>query len=194
MKKLTRFFRYVVVPAFVAIVVVQFTPLMDTSEAGERGTLNWREMVARELPVLGHRNWIVVADSAYPAQSRAGIVTIYVGGQQLAAVQETLRMIDEAKHVQAVAYIDEELASVPEEDAPGVVRYRKQLDSLLKGRTVKPEPHEQIIAKLDEVAKTFRVLIIKTDCTLPYTSVFIELDCGYWGPEQEQRLRARIGQ
>jgi hypothetical protein len=25
---------------------------------------------------------------------------------------------------------------------------------------------------------------------LPYTSVFIQLDCGYWSAEAEQRLRA----
>jgi hypothetical protein len=36
------------------------------------------------------------------------------------------------------------------------------------------------------------VLILKTDLTLPYTSVFIELDCGYWGPEKEQALRAMM--
>jgi len=32
--------------------------------------------------------------------------------------------------------------------------------------------HEQIISRLDEAGQTFRVLIIKTDMTLPYTSVF----------------------
>jgi hypothetical protein len=25
--------------------------------------------------------------------------------------------------------------------------------------------------------------------TIPYTSVFFELDCGYWNAEAEQRLR-----
>jgi hypothetical protein len=32
-------------------------------------------------------------------------------------------------------------------------------------------------------------LIVKTDMTIPYTSVFFELDCGYWNAEAEQRLR-----
>jgi hypothetical protein len=31
-----------------------------------------------------------------------------------------------------------------------------------------------------------------TNLTLPYTSVFLELDCGYWSPEAEQRLRDAI--
>ena len=50
-------------------------------------------------------------------------------------------------------------------------------------------PHEQIIHKLDQAAEMFRVLILKTDGTIPYTSVFFELDCGYWNADAEQRLR-----
>jgi hypothetical protein len=34
--------------------------------------------------------------------------------------------------------------------------------------------------------------VLKTNMTLPYTSVFIELDCGYWSPEAEARLRAAM--
>jgi len=33
------------------------------------------------------------------------------------------------------------------------------------------------------------VLVIKTPLALPYTSVFVQLDCGYWTPEAEQQLR-----
>jgi len=33
------------------------------------------------------------------------------------------------------------------------------------------------------------VLVIKTDMTIPYTSVFFELDCGYWDSDAEKRLR-----
>ena len=53
-------------------------------------------------------------------------------------------------------------------------------------------PHEQIIHKLDQSAQVFRILIIKTDMTIPYTSVFFELDCGYWNADAEQRLREAI--
>jgi hypothetical protein len=28
---------------------------------------------------------------------------------------------------------------------------------------------------------------------LPYTSVFLQLDCGYWSPEAEKRLRTTMG-
>ena len=40
-------------------------------------------------PVMGHRNWVVVADLAYPAQSRAGIETIATGVANLVGLQES---------------------------------------------------------------------------------------------------------
>jgi hypothetical protein len=57
------------------------------------------------------------------------------------------------------------------------------------GSSAKELPHEEIIAKLDQTAQVFRVLVIKTELTIPYTSMFFELDCCYWTPEAEQRLR-----
>lgn len=153
---------------------------------------SWRHKLASELPVLGHRNWIVVADSAYPAQSRAGIETVYTGGNQIEVVQAALRAVDESRHVRANVYLDAELEHVSEQDAPGIDAYRKALKALLGQRNVKAIPHEELIAKLDEAAKTFNVLILKTDLALPYTSVFLELDCGYWSAEEEQNLRAAI--
>ena len=41
-------------------------------------------------------------------------------------------------------------------------------------------------------SKTFRVLIIKTTLTIPYTSVFLQLDCAYWSAAAESRLRAKM--
>ena len=144
------------------------------------------------LPLLGHRNWIVVADSAYPWQSRPGIQTVYIHHDHVEVVEAVLGAVDASKHLRGIVHIDAELRYVPEEDAPGVEAYRKRLAGLLKKQPVKAMPHEEVIAKLDEAAKTFRVLIIKTKMAIPYTSVFIQLDCGYWGAEQEKRLREAI--
>ena len=152
----------------------------------------WQQRLATDLNVLGHRNWVVVADRAYPAQSRAGIETIYVGGDQLSAVRQVLAAVDKAPHVRAIVYHDAELDSVPEKHAQGIGKYRDALGKLLEGRPTRELAHEKIIGELDEAAKTFRVLIIKTDMTLPYTSVFLQLDCGYWSAEAEQALRAAI--
>ena len=47
------------------------------------------------------------------------------------------------------------------------------------------QQHVEIIAKLDESAKLFRILILKTLLTIIYTSIFIQSDCGYWTSESE---------
>ncbi|MCU0782363.1 MAG: hypothetical protein MUF04_14880, partial [Akkermansiaceae bacterium] len=39
----------------------------------------WEALLASELPRLGHRNFIVIADSAYPLQSAPGIRTVATG-------------------------------------------------------------------------------------------------------------------
>ena len=149
----------------------------------------WELQLKALLPLFGHRNWIVVADSAYPAQSRAGIDTIVSGGGQIEVARGVLDAIAASKHVRANIYLDQELQFVGESDAPGVSRYRTQLTEMLKTENKTTLPHEQIIAKLDQTAQIFRVLIIKTDLRIPYTSIFFELDCGYWSSEAEQRLR-----
>ena len=155
------------------------------------GTANsdWKQQLHQLLPLYGHRNWIVIADSAYPAQSRAGIDTIVSGASQIEVARTVSDAIAASKHVRANMYLDQELQFVAEADAPGVSRYRTQLAKLLKFAKTTTLPHEQIIARLDQTAQLFRVLIIKTGLTIPYTSIFFELDCGYWSVEAEQRLR-----
>jgi len=154
----------------------------------------WRDKLTQNLSVMGHRNWVVVADSAYPAQNRPGIETIATGEDQLKTVKAVLRAVDEATHVRPIIYLDRELQSVSEADAPGINVYRGRLQLLLLNRVVRTMPHEELIARLDEGAKVFRILILKTDMTLPYTSVFFELDCGYWSAEAEKRLRDKMSQ
>jgi D-ribose pyranose/furanose isomerase RbsD len=155
-------------------------------------TSDWKTQLSDILPLFGHRNWIVVADSAYPAQSKPGIVTIVSGAEQLYVVQHVLDAVTACSHVRANVYADRELAFVPEIDAPGIEDYRKQLDAILHGTRVEYISHDKIIAKLDQSAEVFSILLIKTEMTIPYTSVFFELDCGYWNADAEQRLRQLI--
>jgi hypothetical protein len=153
---------------------------------------DWEEILKDRLQLYGHRNWLVVADSAYPAQSRQGIETIVADEQQTTAVGRTLGILRACMHLKATVYMDEELRFVPEEDAPGISSYREELASLLRGFDVFALPHEQIISRLDRVADKFRVLVVKTNMRIPYTSVFFELECGYWNTLAEKRLRAAM--
>lgn len=52
--------------------------------------------------------------------------------------------------------------------------------------------HEDIIRELDNSAKVFDVLIIKTYLTIPYTSVFFQFGYGYWNAEAENNLRTNL--
>jgi hypothetical protein len=154
--------------------------------------MDWRARVTEELPLLGHRNWIAVVDSAYPLQTSAGIETIETNADQLDVVRAVLDQVAKAKHVRPVIFKDAELKLVPESDAKGVTAYREALTFLLGKTDVQSLPHEQIISKLDEAGKTFHILVLKTTLTIPYTSVFIRLDCGYWTDEAEKRLREKM--
>ncbi len=149
----------------------------------------WQTRLEAELPEFGHRNWIVVADSAYPEQSAAGIETIATGQGQLEVLDTVLTAIEEASHVRAIVLVDAELDYVNETDAPGITAYRKALKQRLEGQNTQVLPHEETIAKLDEAAQMMNILLLKTDMVLPYTSVFLQLDCGYWTAEKEAKLR-----
>ncbi len=153
---------------------------------------DWRKTVAERTPLYGHRNWIAVVDSAYPAQSQGGIETIVADADQAEVVGAVLQALSASRHVRPVVYTDAELAFVDEDDAPGVTAYRRQLAAVLGDNAATGLIHEQIIQRLDEAGQTFRILIVKTDMTIPYTSVFFQLDCKYWSAEAEQRLRARM--
>lgn len=163
-----------------------------------RPSPTWLTRLNQELPLLGHRNWIAVVDSAYPLQTSEGIETLTTDADQLEVVRTVLHRIARTPHLRPVVFTDAELKAVPETDAPGVTVYRNELIHFLdQFDDVKAEvqslPHEEIISKLDEAGQKFHVLVLKTRMTIPYTSLFIRLDCGYWTEEQEQRLRERMG-
>jgi len=153
----------------------------------------WVELLEQRLPLYGHRNWIVVADSAYPAQSRQGIETVYTGAGQLEVVDAVVHVATTFRHVKPSVMTDEELDFVEEKDAPGISEYRLRLAALLQPEYQRRVlPHEQIIAKLDSAAAMFKVLVLKTTLAIPYTSVFFELDCKYWTADAESRLRQTL--
>lgn len=150
---------------------------------------SWESHLARMMPLFGHRNWIVVADAAYPTQSNPGIETLFTGCDHAEVLDRVLATIAASSHVRATIYLDAELQLVPEEDAPGVSAVRSEITGHLAAKDTRSLAHEQIITRLDEAGKLFRILIFKSTLRIPYTSVFLELDCGYWGEDAEKRLR-----
>lgn len=152
----------------------------------------WKELVDQTMPLLGHRNWILIVDSAYPLQSSTGVETIETDADQMDVVRYVLGSINHSIHVRPVITMDAELPFVRDDDAPGASTYREEIGDLLHGYAVGSLPHEKVIANIDEASRQFHVLVLKTRMAIPYTSVFIRLDCKYWSAEAEMRLRSRM--
>ena len=152
----------------------------------------WMDTLNGYLPALGHRNWIVIADSAFPLQISPGIETIVTGEDHFAVLDKVLKAVDAAKHIRPKIWLDKELGFVTEDLAPGADEARRRLDEALKGRDAKPVLHADLIARLDEVGKTFKIVMVKTTLAVPYTTVFLELDCGYWPADNEAKMREKM--
>ena len=159
------------------------------SASSQSANSNWKEELNNQIKLHGHRNWILVVDAAYPYQSNQAIKTIVTGAEHLDVVEEVLEAVENASHVFPEVYLDKELDYVPNKEARGINGYRRKLERLLKGEKLEKVLHEEMIARIDEAAETFHILVLKTNFTLPYTSVFINLNCGYWNTEQEEKLR-----
>jgi hypothetical protein len=181
--------------ALAAVLVLLGTLIMGCSDGQDQGQTRpegWEARFERELPALGHRNWIVVADAAFPLQISPGMEVVVSNGDHFAVLEKVLDALGRSRHVAPHVYLDKELDFVPEELAPGIEACRRRLKERLAVYDVKPVLHEELIARMGQVARTFRILMIKTNLTLPYTTVFLELDCSYWGPEAEAKMREKM--
>lgn len=150
---------------------------------------NWEDILTKNIELMGHRNWIVVADSAYPQQSNPGITTIVSDDDHITTIKKVNSLITKQSHITPTIYLDSEIDFVAEVDSPGISVFRDSLSNILIGNTSQKMVHDDIISKLDKASDLFNVIIIKTDFTIPYTTVFYYLDCKYWNNSAEQRLR-----
>ena len=143
----------------------------------------WKKEFEQLLPKLGHRNWILVVDKAFPLQSAPGIVTINTGEPMRPVLGEL---------VQPVYYTDLELNSLSDDLCPGAEQARTEIFQALQDAQVNTILHEEVFSKIDTASKLFTTVVLKTESTIPYSSVFIELDCGYWSAAAEKALRTKM--
>jgi len=171
--------------AFIVAVILA-APAQTTAQS------DWKTRVAQTMPLMGHRNWILIVDSAYPLQSSPGVETIETNASQLDVLRSVLGTINGSIHVRPLIFMDKELPFVPDDDAPGASAYREQVQKILADYTIESMLHERVINQIDETSKEFHVLVLKTTMTVPYSSIFIRLDCKYWSADAEKRMRARM--
>jgi hypothetical protein len=153
----------------------------------------WHDQLTRALPLMGRRNWIVVGEPAFPLVNATGIEVVTTDMSQTDLLSAVLDMLSRARHLRPMFYTDAELPYVAETDANGIGSYRAQLATLLKGGgPVTSLPHDQLMTDLVDVSRGYQVLVLKSTTMLPYSSVFIELDSGYWSADAEKRLRSAM--
>ena len=107
--------------------------MMGGAAIAQQCRLGRQSKLDQMMPLLGHRNWIMIVDSAYPLQSSAGVETIETNTDQMEVIRKVLSAIDRSIQVRPIVYMDAELPFVPEKDAPGVTAYRKGIQEHFEG-------------------------------------------------------------
>jgi hypothetical protein len=91
-------------------------------------------------------------------------------------------------------YLPRELRAVENDFAPGIDELRKQLRASLHGHEATELEQQSLLTLMEDANRSFDVLVIRTQTSLPYSSVFLELRPGYWDADSESRLRERLEQ
>lgn len=152
----------------------------------------WKAAVANQASQLGYRNWIVVSEASFPAQNRSGIRQVTANVEIPEVVDYVLASLEQTQHVRPQIYLTRELRSVENDFAPGIDLHRKRITGALHGHEFTELDQQSLLTLLGDANRSFDVLVIRTASALPYTSVFMELQPGYWDAESETRLRERI--
>ena len=96
---------------------------------------NWEEIPKNRLELYGHRNWLVVADSAYPAQSKAGIETIVADADQTTVLERVKTILGACKHVMPTVYTDRKLTFSAKKLRRESLPTNSAIDSMVMRRT-----------------------------------------------------------
>lgn len=150
---------------------------------------NWKKQLNLQVPLLGHRNWILVVDKAFPAQNGAGIVTINTGEPLLPVLQYTLDQINSSTHVKPLIFTDKELNYITATQVPEIEKFKTKLFEIIPREGVQTMLHDSVFVKIAKASELFRIIVLKTEQVIPYSSVFLQLDCKYWPAEDERLLR-----
>lgn len=153
-------------------------------------SMTWQDKVAEAGKSFGHRNWIVVGDAAMPVSSSPGYEVVLAEEPLPDVLAFVLKSL--GNQVKPIAWLDAELELVEEPAAKGAEAAKKAIAAGLQGVETRTAPHDEILARLDQTSRAFKVLMVKSTLQVPYTSVFLELDCGYWCADREAALRRRM--
>jgi hypothetical protein len=165
---------------------------MSAGCAHFRSQNSWHAAVDRQAAQLGYRNWIVIAEASYPAQNRTGLRQVVADVEIPEALDYVLRALERTESLRPRVYLTRELRSVENDFAPGIDDMRKRINEALHGHEAAELEQQSLMTLLEDTGRSFDVLVIRTRSAMPYASVFLELQPGYWDEASESRLRDRI--
>jgi L-fucose mutarotase/ribose pyranase (RbsD/FucU family) len=154
----------------------------------------WQTAVERQAGQLGYRNWIVIAEASFPAHSRPGIRQVNSSVSIPETLDYVLNVLEQTENLRPKVYVPRELRSVENDFAPGIDELRKSIKSSTRGHELTELDQQSLLTLVEDANRSFDVLVIRTPTALPYSSIFIELQPGYWDAVSENRLRERIRQ
>lgn len=153
---------------------------------------DWRTSVDKEVSQLGYRNWIIVAEASFPAHNKPGLRQINTEAEVPEVVDFVLNSLEEKQYVRPQIYLTREIRAVENDFAPGIEDLRQRIKRSLHAYEPTELEQQSLITLIESANQRFDVLVIRTPTALPYSSVFMELQPGYWDAESEDRLRERI--
>lgn len=174
-----------------AIILMLASQACTNTPKENQKTEGWKAELEEKLPLLGHRNWILIVDKAFPLQTGQGIEVIYTEEKLLPVLSHVLSEVEKADHVKPIVYTDKELNYLNNTLVEGIDKYKDSLKQTLPEKT-ESMLHDSVFTNIKEASQLFRVLVLKTDQTMAYSSVFIELGCQYWPAEKENKLRSSM--
>jgi L-fucose mutarotase/ribose pyranase (RbsD/FucU family) len=153
---------------------------------------DWRASVNHQTSQLGHRNWIVIAEASFPAHNRQGVRQVNADAEIPEVVDYVLNALEKTQHVKPNIYLTREMRSVDNDVAPGIDDIKAKIKDSLHGHESTEIDQQSLLTLIESAQSSFDILVIRTPTALPYTSVFLELQPGYWDADSERELRQRI--
>lgn len=165
------------------------------ANAGQRSKSapSFKHAIDRAMPRFGDGNMIVIADAAFPTLSHDGMDTLPMAVGSIQALKDVIASAGAYGHVKPIIWVDRELMLVTDSQAPGIEHFRTRLRDAAGDIPIDSSLSQaQLRERIQTVADTHRVIVIKTPNRLPFSSIYIEFDHGSWTPEQNAQLQSQM--
>ena len=160
--------------------------------AGCMGGGKWRDDISVQANQLGYGNWIVITEASFPSYKQMGTRHLTVDRPIPEILDQVMRSLEKTEYVRPKIYLPIELDVMEDDFSPGIDAYRNELKRAFHGYEVTRAEQESLRILVYDDQRSLDVLVIRSNTALPYSSVFMKLEPGYWDGASESRLRRRM--